>query len=188
VLTEDVRSLFDETQLERKGKTIFVNMYNRESVPSTIVQDSTAAIDLAKRFGSASDPDALFRVGPHPKHVGRDLSDLPKAAGPVVEIELIRSGTRYTGKREDLVPCYHEGWVVSAFHDNEPVCIAVAVNGVIRAVTQTYQLDGIRNRWAAMFPEQALREGENDIRYYSVTGNTRDLRLTECAVRRGTVK
>ena len=186
-LPVDGKSVFDQMQPERTSKTIYINMMQRESAPATVVND-TAAIELARRFGPSSDPDAFFRVGPRPELVGRAVSDVPSATGPVVEIELIRSGTRYTSRSDDLVPCYHEGWVVSSFDHSEPVCIAVAVNGVIRAVTRTYQLDGIRNRWAAMFPEQALNEGENDIRYYSVTGNARDLRLTECVVRPGTVK
>jgi hypothetical protein len=50
-----------------------------------------------------------------------------------------------------------------------PQQLAVAVNGTIRAVTQSYR-DGDRERFAALVPEDSLRPGRNDISVFSVLG------------------
>jgi hypothetical protein len=63
------------------------------------------------------------------------------------------------------------------------VHIAVAVNGVISAVTRTYQLDSVRDRWSAMVPESVLRPGENEVKYYSISAESTGLRLQECVIK-----
>jgi hypothetical protein len=54
---------------------------------------------------------------------------------------------------------------------------------MIRASTRTYLLDAIRDRWAAMVPEAAFDEGENDVQFFVISGESPDLRLTRCVAR-----
>jgi hypothetical protein len=63
-----------------------------------------------------------------------------------------------------------------------PVRIAVAVNGIVQAVTRTYDFDGLRDQWTAMVPEQAFRVGENDVQFYTISGAPPELRLSRCTV------
>ena len=187
-LPVDGCSVFDDRFPERDQRTIYESIKKRMSTPANVLEGSTMAAELRSRLGSADDPQGLFRIGPHPKLLGLSPQDLPSDEGPAVEIKLNRSDTRYTTDRDDLVPCYYEGIVCSPFSDDKPVHIAVAVNGVIRAVTRTYRLDGVRNRWAAMVPENSLHQGENEIKFYSVTGDASGLHLTECIVKNSALK
>jgi hypothetical protein len=65
----------------------------------------------------------------------------------------------------------------------EPVLLAVAINGIIRATTRTYKIDGLRDWFSAMVPEWAFHEGTNDVRYYTINDSTLPYRLTPCLVR-----
>jgi hypothetical protein len=179
----DGQSVFDLTRPERENKKLFDPTLGYESLPISIVRDSTAAPELRSRFGPGSDPDAIYRIGPHPELLGQQVTDLKLVETPLVELELIHSGSYYSEDPRDLVPCYHAGRVVAPARIFQPVRIAVAINGTIRGVTRTYQLDGVRDHWMALIPESAFRVGENEVHYYSISGTAPDLQLTPCAVR-----
>jgi hypothetical protein len=110
------------------------------------------------------------------------VSGLKTIDRPVVEIELIHSGKHYSENPGDLVPCYHEGRILAPAQITEPVRIAVAVNGIIRGITRTYQLDGIRDHWMTLIPESAFKIGDNDVQYFSISGTAPELRFTRCAI------
>jgi hypothetical protein len=69
----------------------------------------------------------------------------------------------------DLVPAYVHG-TVDRGTDEDPVLIAVAVNGRIRAITRSYVLDG-SVQFQAMLPPDSLQQGENELRLVSVDLN-----------------
>jgi hypothetical protein len=135
---------------------------------------------VTRKGRPAGDPDAMYRIGPHSELIGLRVNSLPVTNAPPVELELIRSGTFYSADREALVPCFIEGLVVAPAGIELPVRLAVAVNGVIQATTRTYLLDGLRNRWAAMVPETAYLDGENDVQYFVISGAAPEWHLTPC--------
>jgi hypothetical protein len=139
--------------------------------------------EIVLRFGPALDPEALYRIGPYPEIVGRTLEEIPVSANQPVEIELTRSGRLYSSDPKDLVPCYIEGRILSGTGSGQPVSLVVTVNGTIRAVNRTYQLDGIRDRWSAMVPEVAFHDGENDVQYFAIESAPPDLRFTRCVTK-----
>jgi hypothetical protein len=181
-LPVDGRSVFDNSTSERREKKFYDSIESDLRVPAAILSNSSVSQELRRRFGSPNDPEAMFRIGPHFELVGRRIDDLPPGTGAPVRIALIRSGTVYTQDRDALVPCYFEGRVVAPGKLEESVALAIAINGVIRATTRTYRLDGYRDRFAAMVPERAFREGPNDVQYYSISGADSDVRLTPCQV------
>ena len=181
-LSVDGRPMFDASLPERTEKTLIVPD-GRRSIPATVVDDVSAARELRARFGAGNDPEAMFRIGPHAELVGQHVESLPAEPGPGAELELIRSGTHYSEDRDELAPCYFEGRVVRPKISAQPACLALAVNGVIHAVTRTYQLDGFRDRWAAMVPESAFHVGQNDVQFYVVSGEAPNLRLALCQAR-----
>ncbi len=181
-LPVDGRSLLDAAAPDRTEKKVFTGE-GVESFPVSKLKISGAGGELLVRFGPADDPEALYRIGPHPELIGQPVANLPTDDRPPVEIDIDRPDTIYRSDPEALVPCYFEGRVVATGGFEPPVPIAVAVNGTIRAVTRTYQLDGIRDRWSAMVPEWALREGGNDVQFFAVSGEAPDWRLTRCVVK-----
>jgi hypothetical protein len=185
-LAVDGASVFDTKSPERTEKIMHRQETLRQApikVPLSIVSSSTVSQEIQRRFGSADEPDAFFRIGPHPGLVGRAVADLPTAAASPAEIVLKRGGSVYLEDPSALVPCYIEGRVSAPAVSNEPVALAVAVNGVIRATTRTYRSDRFRDLFAVMVPESAFRNGVNDLQYYVVTGIAPELRLTRCVVK-----
>jgi hypothetical protein len=175
----DGQSLLDANSPERNEKRYFANSQMNSVRPSDLTT-SRGPAELRSRFGPASDSDSLYRIAPRPELLGKAVGQLSVSNRQPVEIELLRSGTFYSSDPEAVVPCYFEGRVLSVADSGQPVSIAVAVNGTIRAVTRTYQIDGIRDRWAAMVPETAFHEGENDVQYFTVESDGPNLRLSPC--------
>ena len=67
-----------------------------------------------------------------------------------------------------MVPCYIGGRVLPEGDMKLPLTLAIAVNGTVRAVTKTTAIDGLRDCWAALVPEDSFRDGENEIRVFVV--------------------
>ena len=180
-LPVDGRSVFAAVP-ERTEKTIFPIVGERMAVPLSALDDRSVVQELQTRFGSSADRGGMYRIGPHPELLGRSIADLEIADAPATEIKLRRFGTRYSDDRDELVPCYFEGKVVSPRSIPEPIRMVVAINGIIQGTTRTYEFDGLRDQWAAMVPEQAFRVGENDVQFYTISGTAPDLRLTRCTI------
>jgi len=182
--------VFDESRPERTTTTIF---QDRSSLP--VEQATVAASDvpqiIRKRFGAADDPAALFRIGPILELIDRPTDSLVQSGEPPVEIELIRYGDVASDDVDDVLPCFFEGRIrtpaqVDALVDagaDRPTVLAVSINGTIRAVTRTYQLDGFRDRWAALVPESSFRPGKNDVQFFVVTGTQPDWQLSRCTAK-----
>jgi hypothetical protein len=185
-LPVDGVSVFDTALPERKEKTLCKQETLGRApvqVSASILEHSTVPQEIRRRFGAANDPEALFRIGPHPELIGRRVADLPTSAESPTELSLSRSGSEYTHDHSELVPCYIEGRVAAPPVSTTPVVLAVAVNGFIRATTRTYRFDKYRAHFTAMVPESAFHEGRNDVAYYTITGSPHELHLTPCIVK-----
>lgn len=182
-LPVDGHSIINETLPERPQKTILPFVGEQTSFPASVVNDRTISEDVRARFGSSADPDGIFRIGPHPELIGREIADLMLTDASAIELELHRFGTRHSDDRDEVVPCYFEGRVVVPHSIPEPIQIAVAINGIIRGVTRTYELNLRRENWAILVPEQAFRVGENDVQFYAISGQAPELRLNRCTTK-----
>ncbi len=191
-LPVDGVSVFDTALPERKEKTLCKQETLGGQAPikvsASILESSTVPQEIRRRFGAANEPEALFRIGPHPELIGRRIADLPISAESPAELALSRSGSVYTQDPTALVPCYTEGRVVAPPVSTTPVVLAVAVNGIIRATTRTYRFEKYRAHFTAMVPESAFREGKNDVAYYTVTGSSPEFHLTPCIVKDAAAK
>jgi hypothetical protein len=76
--------------------------------------------------------------------------------------------------RSELLPTWIQGQVSGQTGDED---IAVAVNGRISAVTQTYDQGGV-TRFDAMVPDGSLHDGRNDVSVFVVRpdGSLEELR------------
>ena len=123
----------------------------------------------------------MFRIGPIPQMVGTSVKDWERLDSPALELELTRFGGVVDDKAIVQVPASYEGRIRSDIPLSEsPITLAVAINGIIQAVTRTYSETGFLNQWAAMVPETAFHQGKNDVQFYRVTGPYPNCRLTPC--------
>jgi sulfatase-like protein len=138
-------------------------------------QRARALREQLATFGTT--PSGLYRIGPHRELVGRLVSDLsvrPSHSGGV-ELEgqpLLRTVAR----RSDLLPTYVQGQVTGQHGQDED--LAVAVNGRIAAVTQTFQKGG-QTKFAAMVPEDVMHDGRNDVSVFLVRSSAGTPQLEE---------
>lgn len=173
-------SVFDHSRPARTQLTVRDNQTLLHVDPSVIPHSQSPDV-LRNRFGSGSDREAMFRIGPRPELIGRAVQSLKQSTDAPVEISLLRFANEVDDAPEVTTsPCYFEGLVLSQRQTDEPVVLAIAINGTIRAVTRTYRSSEFQNRWAALVPEWSMHAGRNDVQFFTVTGI--EGRLTPCAV------
>ena len=115
-------------------------------------------------FGSGADgPDRLYRIGPHPELIGQPAS----AAGPKLDVELADAGDyENVDPATGFIPTH----IVASVNgpDRHPRDIAVAVNGTIRAVGNTFTLavGDAGELVSVMVPESAFHKGSNRVEVF----------------------
>ncbi|MDP9135986.1 MAG: sulfatase-like hydrolase/transferase, partial [Actinomycetota bacterium] len=121
-------------------------------------------------FGSGADgPDRIYRVGPNQELVGRPLTALDVTGDSDAEVALTDPGA-YDDVDLDgpVLPVWVTGEVSGGAGDRRDV--AIAVNGVVRAVSNTFELaNGDDELIAALIPPSSLRDGANSVEVYEVT-------------------
>jgi hypothetical protein len=112
-------------------------------------------------FGSGADgPERIYEIGPHPELIGQPAS----AAGPPLSVELADAGDYdNVDPSTGFVPTH----IVASVNgpDKHPRDIAVAVNGTIQAVGNTFTL-AVGNAGelvSVMVPEPAFKKGKNTV-------------------------
>lgn len=122
-------------------------------------------IDL---FGSGR--DSLYRIGPNPDLLGKRTDELSvaPAAGLRATIDApARLGSVDLGS--SLVPSHLTGRIVGRGAGRKRE-IAIAVNGRIAAVAETFFVRGrAGENFSALVPESALRPGPNDVEVLAVS-------------------
>ena len=160
----DGRSAFSDDVQQRDELRILVrNSFDVLRIPaSTFTRERRAIIDRNQRlFGSGADgPGRLYEIGPSPELIGQPAS----AAGDELDVSLTMAREYgHVGSDPLYVPVHVVGRVNGP--DREPRDIAVAVNGTIRAVGNTFKLAvGDEGELVSvMVPESAFRKGRNDV-------------------------
>lgn len=121
----------------------------------------------------------LYRIGPHRNLLGRSVSELRVRTGSAIKAKVVnpsRSALKKVDPDSGVVPVYFQGTIGGA--PSTQLDLAIALNGKIQAVTQTYAQHEL-TRFAAMVPETALRQGRNSLTVFSVSGKRRALKLTK---------
>lgn len=117
------------------------------------------------------DPLAGQRIGPHGDLVGSTVDDL--APGPDLDLGLVLDLPERgfdVAPGSDVVPAY-----LTARYDGEPVgWTAVALDGEIVGVAQTYESGPGTSDLAALIPPDRLTPGDHDVAVYAIDGEGDD--------------
>ena len=173
----DGRSLLDSAAPARSTVDVARAAGGILSVPSATVaaEVAAAAADKASAFGTRA-WDAVYAIGPHPELIGRPLGSLRVGAeselSATVDAEPLLQEVALESR---LLPAHITGQI-SGEGSEQPLDLAVALNGRIAAVTKTVQLGGTM-RFAAMVPQSAFREGQNAVEILAVHPSTAGLEL-----------
>jgi hypothetical protein len=128
-------------------------------------------------FGSGDLTSLYTGIGPNRRLIGRDVSDLARAAAGPVSASVMRAEMYANVRRSSgVVPAQVLGVLNGGGSGRD---LAVAVNGRVEAVGKSFRLAGEgTERFAFMVPEESLREGRNDVDVYEVLRGGR-LRLLD---------
>jgi hypothetical protein len=139
------------------------NTFQTLRIPAATFQRERAEIIARNHrlFGSGADgPHRIYEIGPHPELIGQPAS----AAGPPLDVDLDDpQDYQHVDPASGLVPVH----IVASVNgpDKHPRDIAVAVNGTIQAVGNTFKL-AVGNAGelvSVMVPESAFHKGRNDV-------------------------
>jgi hypothetical protein len=107
----------------------------------------------------------VYRLGPHRELLGRSVADLtvrPSTAGARIQERAFLNAVDLDA---EFVPTFLAG-TITGRHPAQ-LDLAVALDGRIAAVTETFAQDG-ETQFSALFPESALRRGRNPVDVYAV--------------------
>jgi hypothetical protein len=171
---------FDGSDLTRPAsleEREFVTIHHSDGTPVRYPYAShrahlqSRARDLNQTFGSG-DNSRLFNFGPFPELVGTT----PESAetGPPAEGQVVLEGASlYLDVELDagFLPLQIWGRWSGMSQDRLPRQLAIAVNGVIRTTTRTYEIAGYHDYFSALLPEDALSSGHNQVQVFDIDGS-----------------
>ncbi|MDA1015943.1 MAG: sulfatase-like hydrolase/transferase [Planctomycetota bacterium] len=152
-------------------------LFFQTSDPRVIDADFPEAAEALRRSLRTRNASLDVPLGPAPQLVGRKVSELAEGAE-----SSLKSGWNFEGDevRDDpsaLLPCLVQGRISPIPKPDQPVMLAVAVNGTIVGTTQTYQLELAREHWSLLFHEKYLQVGKNAFVLYELRGDANDRTL-----------
>ncbi len=174
----DGRSVFDHSQPERKEKFVFKNVIKLtfETFIDTKHESLNRKLSL---FGDGTIPDGLFKIGPHNELVGRNVSEIGVTGQADVYIQFDRPFLFDNVDLSAFIPAQITGRVLQNMGTSEPLALAVAVNGVISAVSQPYLNKKKEMEFSAIASESAFRSGKNEVEVFLVSKNNNRLVISK---------
>jgi hypothetical protein len=130
----------------------------------------TAVRRKLELFGSGGgrEPEALYRIGPHPGLLGRRAASLPRVRGSATALIHQAKDLAQVDPASGFVP----GEITGELPDGRPGGgrpIAVAVNGKIAATGWTFSLEGSKaENFELIVPERTFHPGVNEARVYEI--------------------
>ena len=137
-------------------------------IPTAAIERGRAATVARQRELFGTGRDSLFRIGPHPELIGREVASIPHLERGRVSVRLRPPGTSRTmNPASRYRPSNVIGWVTGGSPGNR--ALAVAVNGRIAATGWSFRDMGSTGlNVSVLLPEDAFRPGANDLRVYEV--------------------
>jgi hypothetical protein len=165
----DGKSAYSE-EVQNRDELRFLIRYTFEvlRIPASVFErERQAVVDRNLRLlGTGRDgPERIYRIGPHQELIGRPAS----AAGERLPVELSYGGEyERVDPESGYIPTHVVGRVEGEADPGRE--IAVAVNGTIAAVGNTFTLAvGDEGELVSvMVPESAFREGRNEVEVFEV--------------------
>jgi hypothetical protein len=160
----DGRPAFSREVRSRRSIRWFVRgKFNEVRVPRDEflrARDGTVERNTTLLGTGRDGPDRLYRIGPHQELIGRPAS----AAGPPLDVDLLNgSDYDHVDLRSSFLPIHVVGKVQTP--GAPPRDIAVAVNGTIRAVGNTFKLaTGAGGELVSVLvPPESFQQGRNRV-------------------------
>ncbi len=165
----DGRSILRESSGSASNQKITYYMHAKER---WVIEDDPEEkyAELARQielFGTGADRDGLFAVGEFKELIGHRIDQLEVGRAVEGSIELDGpDGFANVDLSGPMLPAHITGEFDSDTMTGD-VHLAVAVNGVVRAVTRSYR-DDEKARFSAMIPPDSLIAGSNRLELFAI--------------------
>ena len=178
----DGANVFSEQRPPRPGKSVFTPGEHRMRGPGDLrraVADGVA--HKLARFASGDPKNP--RLGRHDDLAGVAVAEL--ASGQPAGFDVIVNGSillRDVDREAEFLPAHITGGVVGGARDVPLPPLAIALNGVVAAVTRTYSFRafGHATPWEVIVDPRRLAAGFNEVRVFAVrSGRDGTVRLDE---------
>lgn len=139
--------------------------------PATLDRKYESVRRKVSVFGSGNGWNGVFKSGPYGHLVGRHIDEIGVEGKAGLKVMLSLTAADFTlGNDEGFLPARLTGRARSRSRQEEPFFLALAVNGLIRAVTRV-DGQGLRKGnsiWELMLSENSFRPGKNSIRFFVI--------------------
>ena len=165
----------------RRSKRTFVSEQGESlSFPSDLHGRVEAIRQRLALLSQESERGDFFERGPYHELLGVAAEKVGPIEDSTGSLELDHQG--YLSSHDSQAPVvltHLTGRIHRPQNDRtQPLYLALAINGTIRAVTETYW-SGSVERFSAVTPDWAYREGHNDVNGYAVLGTNGGVRLAK---------
>jgi len=169
--TVDGTSLLNQSLPGRNYKIIYDYRSKKFVFDSRIFDAQNASlIRKLNIFGSGAKPYGLFKIGLHSEIVGRYISEVFVSGQSDIEIKLDQpSLLDHVDINSGFIPARIRGSLSLKEDIAGPLHLAIAVNTMICAVTQTFWHKRKMAQFSAMVPESAFRKGKNRVEVFLIS-------------------
>ena len=121
----------------------------------------------------------VYRYGPFPEVIGRPVSQLRVTRAVGLGARIADSAITRVRRRGSLLVHTHIAGRIDGGRPREDRVVAVAVNGIVRAVGRSFHLLGeSQETFSLLVPEESMRVGRNDVRVFEVSNQAGSFVLT----------
>lgn len=164
----DGRSLFGPSDPSGRTRAAYLGRKRwkrvRVEVEASLPSRDASVRRIFGLFDAGAGWAGLYAVGPHRGLTGRPVADLPVIPAPLFKVYMAnRFAYDEIDPESRFVPARVSGSIEGAGITGERLDLAIAVNGVIRAVTVSYGHADHSARFSAMVPEESFQPRHNQI-------------------------
>ena len=173
-----------DNAIPRKGIKTFVTESGQRFLAdaSTLIPLRDAVRRKLEFFGKY--PEGLFKVGPYSEVVGRQVSVGSLMEEEMGEVTLDSQPFLSNVELDSQLLLTHLTGQIRRSSGNTSMSpwLAVAINGIIQAVTRSFEVEG-EGRFSAVAPESAFREGHNEVRIFGIVSASSGFKLIPFGIR-----
>jgi hypothetical protein len=178
--TIDGQSVFANDKTKKSEKIIYQQGDQRRLVFDPVF--NAKYLTLKQKldiFGAGSDPLGLFKIGSFKEIVDKTIEEIGISGVTDVTV-LLDNHSLYNDieLQSSFIPAHVTGIIYKDIKQSGIFNLAIALNGVIGSVTQTYIDEKEEVRFSAILPESFFKEGENKIETFIVTKKNNSIHLT----------
>jgi hypothetical protein len=174
----DGRSVFDTSLPERAHKIAFtvfrLTPEHRQVFDPHILSKYETLERKLSLFGDRT-KHIGYSIVPYDNLIGKNIDEADLAGEPKAESKINNEYLFYDISLEDpFIPAQIIGCLFQDENIPQSHNLAIAINGTIRAVTQTFRDKEGETKFSAVVPESSFRKGRNEVEIFVIYGDNKE--------------